>query len=104
MRSAVVLLVVAILMLTADAVIHAQDATQPAVTVPSAAVDQTPSPTPVLPEMSALDQAFNQTALGKDADELQTRIEVRNLQNQISREPQVLAGKAAINAASTDLE
>jgi hypothetical protein len=58
----------------------------------------------VLPELSALDQAFNQTGLGKDADEIRTRVEMRNLQNQIARDPAVMAAKSAADTAPTDLE
>lgn len=63
-----------------------------------------PSQTPVLPELSALDQAFNQTGLGKDADEQRTRVEMRKLQNQVAREPEVMEAKAAANSARTDFE
>jgi hypothetical protein len=63
-----------------------------------------PAPTPALPELSQLDQAFNQTGLGKDADEMRARVEMRKLQNLVVRDPNVLAAKAAADAASTDLE
>src|SRR5437868_5431759 len=87
----------------------AQDAAQPPVNAPTGAINQTPSPeapsaTPALPELSALDEAFNQTGLGKDADEMRTRIEMRKLQNQVARDPAVLAAKAAAESAPTDLE
>jgi hypothetical protein len=88
--------------------LRAQDAAQPEVSVSPAAVEQTPpplpSPTPTLPELSALDQAFDQTGLGKDADDMKMRIELRNLQNQVALDPEVLAAKAAAEAAPTDLE
>jgi hypothetical protein len=57
-----------------------------------------------LPELSALDQAFNQTTLGKEADERFTKIEIRKLQNEVARNPQVIAAKAAADHAPTDLE
>jgi hypothetical protein len=86
----------------------AQDAAQPEVSGSPAEVEQTPpplpSPIPSLPELSTLDQAFNQTGLGKDADDNKMRIELRNLQNQVARDPEVLAAKAAAEAAPTDLE
>lgn len=88
--------------------LRAQDAAQPEVSVSPAAVEQTPPPlpssTPILPELSALDQAFNRTGLGKDADEMRIRIELRNLQNQVARDPEVLAAKASAEAAPTDFE
>jgi hypothetical protein len=91
--------------------LQSQEATGSSVTVPSNPADITinapsPSPatTPVLPDLSALDQAFNQTGLGKDADELRTRVELRKLQNQVAQTAPVLAAKAAADAASTDLE
>src|SRR5437764_1032209 len=72
----------------------AQDAAQPAVNLPTGPAEQStplpiPSATPVLPELSALDQAFNQsqTGLGKDAEEMRARVELRNLQNQVARDP-----------------
>ena len=84
----------------------AQDAARPAVGVAAAPDEQpsAPSATPALPELSALDQAFKEQSLGKEADERRTRIEIRNLQNEISRNPEVMAAKAAADSASTDLE
>src|SRR3954470_17570099 len=92
----------------------AQDAAQPAVNMPTPAVEQTPpsppsppelpSATPQLPELSALDQAFNQTSLGKESDELRTRIALRDLQNQVERNPDVIAAREAAASARTDLD
>src|SRR4051794_1395804 len=92
----------------------AQDAAQPAVNMPTPAVEQTPpsppsprelpSATPQLPELSALDQAFKQTSLGKESDELRTRIALRDLQNQAERSPDVIAAKNAAASAQTDLD
>jgi len=88
----------------------AQDAAQPAVAASPTPFEQMtmpelrPSPTPILPELETLDQAFNQTGLGKDADELRARVEMRKLQNQVALDPGVMAAKAAANAATTDLE
>src|SRR5690349_16484959 len=96
-------LVSTLLLLVTVTWVMAQDATQ---TSPDLIGRNAPppSPTPVLPELSALDQAFNQTGLGKEADEIRTRVEMRSLQNQVAVEPQVLAAKAAAEAATTDLE
>ena len=88
----------------------AQEAAPPAITpapTPAEAeptIVPMPSPTPILPELSALDQAFNQTGLGKDADEMRMRVELRKLQNEAANDPAVIAAKAAANAAPTDLE
>src|SRR4051794_8966640 len=90
--------------------LRAQDAAQPTVDVPAGAVEQTPPPpelpsaTPQLPELSALDQAFNQTSLGKESDELRTRIALRDLQNQVERNPDVIAAREAAASARTDLD
>jgi hypothetical protein len=87
----------------------AQDAAQPAVDLQSK-VDElpapaiSPSPPPALPELSALDEAFKQTTLGKDADEMRLRIEMRKLQNDVVNDPDIVSAKAAAGAASTDLE
>jgi len=90
---------------------NAQDAAEPAVNLPAGAAEQSsplpiPSASPSLPELSALDQAFNQsqTGLGKDAEEIRTRVELRKLQNQVARDPTVLAAKTAAERAPTDLE
>ncbi|MDB6148247.1 MAG: hypothetical protein JWO45_1911 [Spartobacteria bacterium] len=87
----------------------AQDATQSAVdlqpkTGEQATPEAEPSLSPSLPELSALDQAFKQTTLGKDADEMRTRVEMRKLQNEVVGEPAIVSAKAAVNAATTDLE
>ena len=68
------------------------------------ALQPSPSASPVLPELSALDQAFNQTGLGKEADERRTHIEMRKLQNEVARDPGVIAAKTAADHAPTDLE
>ena len=104
-----IIVVVATAAIGGATLVHAQDAAQPAVNVPSEGLEQTPastapSPTPVLPELSALDQAFNQTGLGKDADEMRLRVEMRKLQNEVARDPAVVAAKTAAGAAPTDLE
>ena len=107
MRAIVLLLVIATF--SGAPSLQSQDAAQPAVNVPSGTLEQTPvptapSPTPILPELSALDQAFNQTGLGKEADEMRMRVELRKLQNEVARDPAVVAAKSAADAAPTDLE
>ena len=108
MRTVSFLLAVVTLMAASG---HAQDAAQPAVSVSPAPIDQVvipdpeaPSPTPILPELDTLDRAFNQTSLGKAADEHRNRVEMRKLQNQVANDPEVMAAKAAAQAATTDLE
>ena len=63
-----------------------------------------PSPIPEVPELSQLDQAFKQTSLGKAADEYRVRVEWRRLQNRVIDEPDIVAAKAAVQSARTDLE
>jgi hypothetical protein len=87
----------------------AQDAAQPAVDLQSKANELpapaiSPSSTPALPELSALDEAFKQTTLGKDADEMRMRLEMRKLQNDVVNDPDIVSAKAAAGAAPTDLE
>jgi hypothetical protein len=87
----------------------AQDATQPAVDTQTGALEASPppaSPTPIpsIPDIPTLDRAFNQIDLGKDAEDLRNRIEMRKLQNEVARDPDVIAAKAAAEAAPTDLE
>lgn len=87
----------------------AQDATQPTVDLRPKTNEQnvpaaTPPPTPALPELSQLDEAFNKTSLGKDADEFRQRVELRRLQNEVVNEPAVVAAKTAAASARTDLE
>lgn len=64
----------------------------------------TPSNPPDVPELSKLDEAFKQTSLGKDADEIRMRVELRRLQNEAASDPAVIAAKSSAEAARTDLE
>ena len=65
----------------------------------------TPSATePKLPERSQIDEIFKQTSLGKEADEQRMHIELRQLQNEIINDADVIAAKRAADAARTDLE
>jgi hypothetical protein len=83
----------------------AQDAAQPNVSVPPDLIgNPSPSPTPILPERSALDEAFNERPLGKEADEMRLRVEMRKLQNEVTRDPDVISARVAADAAPTDLE
>jgi hypothetical protein len=81
----------------------AQDAAQPNVNLPPETNPST-APSPKLPELSTLDEAFKTTPLGKEADELRLRTEMRKLQNEVTRDPEVVSAKAAAEAAPTDLE
>ncbi|HJT81282.1 MAG TPA: hypothetical protein VJ719_08805 [Chthoniobacterales bacterium] len=106
MRTAFAFLVYAVSIAT----INAQDAAQPAMTIAPAPpaesppVPEPPSPTPIVPELETLDKAFNQTGLGRAADELRARVEMRKLQNQVAHEPNVMSAKAAADTAATDLD
>ncbi|MEY2537807.1 MAG: hypothetical protein QOG67_1547 [Verrucomicrobiota bacterium] len=86
----------------------AQDAAQPAVDLPpNNNPEATPSPppsAPALPELSVLDEAFKQTTLGKAADDMRIRVEMRRLENEVVNDPEIRAAKIAANAAGTDLE
>jgi hypothetical protein len=67
----------------------------------------TPSPRPNgpdFPEISKLDEAFKQRSLGKEVDERRLHIEWRQLKNKVVNDPELLAAKAAAQAARTDLE
>jgi hypothetical protein len=93
----------------AASISRAQDAAPATVDLQSprdqpAAPAETPSNPPDLPELSKLDEAFKQTSLGKDADVYRMRVEWRRLQNEIGRDPAVIAAKSSAEAARTDLE
>ena len=63
----------------------------------------TPVPAPSLPELSTLDQSFQQSSIGKEADESRHRVEIRQLQNRIVNDPDLVAAKQNAEAAETDL-
>ena len=63
-----------------------------------------PAPTPSLPDVSQLDQVFHQNSLGKVADQQKFHVEWRRLANQAVNDPAVIAAKAAVETARTDLE
>ena len=91
--------------------LRGQDAAPPAVDLYSTEkqpeITATPSPEtngPDLPEISELDQAFEQKSLGKEVDERRVHLEWRQLKNQVVNDPEVRAAKAAAQAARTDLE
>jgi hypothetical protein len=90
-------------MLAGTVMSPAQEAAPPTVNLPPDA-GASPAPTPKLPELSNLDEAFKTTPLGKDADEMRLRVEMRKLQNDVTNDPDVISAKAAAEAASTDLE
>ena len=95
--------VLAVTMLAGAVMSSAQDAAQPNVNLPPD-TDASPVPSPKLPELSTLDEAFKTTPLGKEADEMRLRTEMRRLQNEVTRDPEVVSAKAAAEAAPTDLE
>jgi putative endonuclease len=96
------------LIVSAALTLHAQDAAQPSVELKpktgEQAVQMTPSRTPHVPELSQLDEAFNQTSLGPTADEYRVRVQLRKLQNAVANDAAVVAAKQAAETARTDLE
>ncbi len=63
----------------------------------------TPVPAPTLPELSTLDQGFQPSSIGKEADAARERVEIRRLQNRIANDPYLMAAKQNAEAAETDL-
>ena len=63
-----------------------------------------PIPKRSTPPLSELDAAFQKSSLGQAADEYRLHLEWRQLQNRASLNPEVMAAKAAVNTAKTDLE
>ena len=57
-----------------------------------------------VPALSQLDEMFKQTPMGKDAEELRLHLRSRELQNRIANDPEIVAAKASIKTATTDLE
>jgi len=93
--------------------IHAQDAAAPKVDLPkepelpameSNAPAPPPAPSPDIPELSQLDEAFKRTSIGKAADESRERVEIRKLQNRVSNDESINVARNYAEAASTDLE
>jgi hypothetical protein len=65
----------------------------------------TPSATePKVPERAQIDEIFKQTSLGKEADEQRMHIELRQLQNQVINDADLISAKRAADTARTDLE
>ncbi len=92
---------------------HGQDAAPPTVELPLPVEAQSaeqatpaalPSPSPELPELSRLDEAFKRTSIGKAADEFRQRVAIRRLQNRVSNDEDVAAAKRVAEAARTDLQ
>ncbi len=93
----------------AISILHGQDAAPPTVDLGPRPLEEStpsaqPSVSPNLPEVSKLDEAFNQTSLGKEADDRRLHLEWRRLANQAVNDPAVIAAKAVIEKADTDLE
>jgi hypothetical protein len=64
------------------------------------------SPTPKrnVPPLSELDAAFQHSSMGQAAEEYRLHVQWRQLQNRASLDPEVVAAKAAVKTARTDLE
>jgi hypothetical protein len=56
------------------------------------------------PSISELDAAFRHSSLGQAAEEQKLHLEWRQLKNRTVHDPEVVAAKAAAQAAKTDLE
>jgi hypothetical protein len=63
-----------------------------------------PSLTKTAPALSQLDAAFQQSSLGRAAEEQRLHLEWRQLQNRVAHDPEVVAAKAATTTTKTDLE
>ena len=72
----------------------------PAPQIPSSASN----PKKPVPPLSELDAAFQKTAPAQAAEEYRLHVEWRQLQNRASLDPEVIAAKAEIKNARTDLE
>jgi hypothetical protein len=90
-----------------------QDAAPPTVdlkvepqSTPADALDSAPlsSPSPDVPELSRLDEAFKKSSIGKAADEFRQRVEIRKLQNRVAMEEPVMAARRAADQSTTDLQ
>ena len=57
-----------------------------------------------VPPLSELDGAFQKSPLSQAAEEYRLHVEWRQLQNRVSLDPEVVAAKAAVKTARTDLE
>ncbi|HXX42330.1 MAG TPA: hypothetical protein VEI58_08690 [Chthoniobacterales bacterium] len=69
-----------------------------------ASPERQPAPSASVPELSDIDQIFKQTSLGKEADEQRLHIEWRQLANQMTNDPEVIAAKKSAGSARSDLE
>ena len=105
-------LLCAVIFAVADPIL-AQDAAQPSVDLPALPESQPaeratpaplPSPSPDVPELSRLDEAFKRTSIGKAADEFRQRVEIRKLQNRVTNDEEIAAARRSAEAARTDLE
>jgi hypothetical protein len=63
-----------------------------------------PSPSPDVPELSRLDEAFKRSSIGKAADEFRQRVEIRKLQNRVAMEEPVVVARRAADESTTDLQ
>ncbi len=82
--------------------------------LPTPAADLIPNPAnapsadqaapPNLPDISALNQVFENTSLGKEADQYKAHLEWRQLQNRVQNDPDIVAAHEHAEAAKTDLE
>jgi hypothetical protein len=80
-------------------------AVEPSPLIPSPQIPSSPAvPKKPVPPLSELDAAFQKTPLGQVSEEYRLHVEWRQLQNRASLDPEVIAAKAEIKNARTDLE
>lgn len=79
---------------------------EPSPLVPNTSTSSSTSPAPkkAAPPLSELDAAFQHSSLGQAAEEYRLHVEWRQLQNRASLDSNVVAAKAAVKTARTDLE
>ena len=71
---------------------------------PPAGEPPIPSPGANIPDLSQLDAVFKRSSMGKEADELKLRLELRKLANQVVGDPAIVNAKAEAEAVKTDRE
>jgi hypothetical protein len=71
---------------------------------PPAGEPPIPSPGANIPDLSQLDAMFKKSSMGKEADELKFRLELRKLANQVVGDPAIVNAKAEAEAVKTDRE
>ncbi len=76
----------------------------PSILPPDIGAPALPSELPNLPDISELDQAFEKSDLGKEAEENRYRVELRKLKNQVAQDEEIRKARKTADRARTDLE